>query len=151
MKTKNILLLDDSEDRLTLMRSVLVKSCPQYDIVCFDNAPDIIKWVKENLSSVVLMSLDHDLGPNRKRDGQTFDPGTGKDVVDYLETQQPVCHVFVHSSNYEGRDRMIFSLETAGWTTTQIRPHDDLEWISDTWRPEIIKLLDNLRKGQVSV
>jgi hypothetical protein len=39
---------------------------------------------------------------------------------------------------------MIFSLENAGWTTSVIRPHDDLEWISNTWIPEIIKLLDNV-------
>jgi len=139
-----ILILDDNEDRLMAMQSLLVESYPQYQIVLFDNAPDTNEWLKENLASVVFMSLDHDLGPNREREGQVFDPGTGKHVVDYLETQKPVCPIIVHSSNYEGRNRMIFSLEGADWVTSYVIPHDELEWIYDTWRIEIIKLLDNV-------
>ena len=137
-----ILILDDNEDRLMAMQSLLTESYPQYQIELFDNAPDTNKWLKENLSSVVFMSLDHDLGPNREREGQVFDPGTGKDVVDYLETKKPVCPIIVHSSNYEGRNRMIFSLDAAGWVTSYIIPHDELKWIYDTWRLEIVKLLD---------
>ena len=142
--TQIILILDDNADRLAAMESLLVESYPQYQIVLFDNAPDTIEWLKKNLSSVVVMSLDHDLGPNRERDVQVFDPGTGKDVVDYLVTQKPVCPIIVHSSNYEGRDRMIFSLEVAGWVTSYVIPHAELEWINDTWRLEITKLLDNV-------
>jgi len=145
-----ILILDDSEERLAAMQSLLNESYPEYEITLFNNAPDTIEWIKENIASVILMSLDHDLGPNRQRDGQVFDPGTGKDVVDYLETQKPVCPIIVHSSNYEGRDRMIFSLEAAGWATSYVRPHDELEWIYDTWRLEIIKLLDNIDSFNIS-
>ena len=148
---KVILILDDNEDRLTAMKSLLVEPYPQYRIVLFDNAPDTIEWLKENLSSVVVMSLDHDLGPNRERDGQVFDPGTGKDVVDFLGTQKPVCPLLVHSSNYEGRNRMKFSLEAAGWVTSFAIPHDELEWIYDTWRQEIFKFLYNIENSNRNI
>jgi hypothetical protein len=138
-----ILILDDSEERLEEMQSLIVESYPQYDIIHFDNAPDTIEWLEDNLTSVVLMSLDHDLGLNREREARVFDPGTGKDVVDFLETKSPVCPIIVHSSNYLGRDRMFFSLEAAGWRTSCVNPHDDLEWIFDAWMPQINKYLKN--------
>jgi hypothetical protein len=69
-----ILLMDDNEDRLQAMRSVVADSYPDYEIVLIDNAPDTIEWLKGNITSVALMSLDHGLGPNRERDGHVFDP-----------------------------------------------------------------------------
>ena len=138
-----IVILDDSEDRLKVMQSLLAESYPEYDIILFDNAPDIIEWLKDNLASVALMSLDHDLGLNREREGRVFNPGTGKDVVDFLETKKPVCPIIIHSSNYMGRDRMFFSLDDAGWRTSCVSPHADLEWIFDTWMPQINNYLEN--------
>jgi hypothetical protein len=137
-----ILLMDDNEDRLQAMRSVVADSYPEYEIVLIDNAPDTIEWLKGNITSVALMSLDHDLGPNRERDGHVFDPGIGRDVVDYLVTQKPVCPVIVHSTNYIARDGMIFALEGSGWKASFVIPYNDLEWIQGTWKAEIEKYLN---------
>ena len=49
-----------------------------------------------------------------------FDPGVGRDVVEYLVTQPPTCPVIVHTSNYLARDGMVFALEFANWETTSV-------------------------------
>jgi len=132
-----ILIMDDDEERLGSMSALIAGSYPDYESVLIDNAPDTIAWLKDHLSSAVLMSLDHDLGANRERDGTVFDPGTGRQVVDYLATQKPVCPVIVHTTNHIARDGMVFALEGAGWKTSFVIPHDDLEWIQGTWKTEI--------------
>ncbi len=132
-----ILIMDDDEERLGSMSALIAGSYPDYESVLIDNAPDTIEWLKEHLSSAVLISLDHDLGPNRERDGEIFDPGTGRDVVDYLVTQNPICPVLVHTTNHIARDGMIFALESAGWKASFVIPHDDLEWIHGIWKTEI--------------
>jgi len=139
-----ILLMDDNEERLNAMRPLVADSYPDYEIMFFDNAPDTIEWLKGNIISVVLMSLDHDLGPNRKINGEVFDPGTGSDIVDYLVTQNPVCPVIVHSTNYLARDGMVFALEGSGWKASFVIPYNDLEWIKGTWAEEIKKRLKEI-------
>lgn len=124
------------------MRSLVSDSYPDYEIMLFNNAPDTIEWLKGNITSVVLMSLDHDLGPNREWDGHVFDPGTGRDIVDYLVTQKPICPVIVHSTNYLARDGMIFALEGSGWKASFVMPYNDLEWIQGAWGEEIKKRLN---------
>jgi len=137
-----ILITDDNEDRLQAMRSVVADSYPDYEIVLIDNASDTIAWLKYHITSADLISLDHDLGPNRERDGKVFNPGTGRDVVDYMATQKPVCPVIVHSTNYLARDGMIFALEGSGWKASFVIPYNDLEWIQGTWKAEIERYLN---------
>lgn len=134
-----LLLMDDDERRLKAMNSFFSES--DYEVALFDNAPDTIQFLKHNLSSVRLISLDHDLGTGRERNGEIFDPGTGRDVVDYLVTQIPACPVILHTSNYTAREGMIFTLERFGWKTSYVRPYNDLEWIGDVWRIEVEKYL----------
>lgn len=62
----------------------------------------MIAWLTNNLSSVTLISLDHDLGPNRERKGEVFDPGIGREVVDFLVSQKPTCPVIIHTTNPRG-------------------------------------------------
>lgn len=137
-----IVIMDDDQGRLHSMNKLIAGSYPHYEIVLINNAPDTINWLKGNLSSAVLISLDHDLGANRERDGAVFDPGTGRDVVDYLVTQSPVCPVIVHTTNHVARDGMLFALEGAGWQSSFVVPHDDFEWIHGIWKSEIEKYLN---------
>lgn len=136
-----ILIMDDDKGRLSSMNTLVEDTYPDYKTALIDNAPDTIAWLSDHLPSVALISLDHDLGPNRQRNGEVFDPGTGRDVVDYLVTQEPVCPVIVHTTNHIARDGMLFALEGAGWKTSFVVPHDDLEWIHGTWKAEIEKYL----------
>ena len=59
----------------------------------------MVLWLGDHLEEANLICLDHDLGPNRKLNGIVFDPGTGRDVVDYLTTRKPHCPILIHTSN----------------------------------------------------
>jgi len=133
MNSPVIAILDDDERRCHAMGDQLAQISPHAVLNFFDNAPDMIRWLAEKLSTLSLISLDHDLGPNRQRRGEVFDPGTGRDVVDYLCTCLPVCPVLIHSSNTVAAEGMHFALEYAGWQNERIVPSGDLEWISKEW------------------
>src|SRR3954471_7369311 len=95
-----IAILEDNSQRTAAMRDVLRKLCSDCEHYFFDNAPDMIAWLEQHLDDVVLFSLDHDLGSNRTRNGKVFDPGTGRDVAEFLATQPCSCPLLIHSNNY---------------------------------------------------
>lgn len=113
------------------------------NIKFFDNAPDMITWLDEHLLEVVLLSLDHDLGPNRDRNGEIFDPGTGRDVVDFLAQKTPVCPVIVHTSNGDRAPGMMFALEYSHWTKCRVVPYDGNAWISQVWAKAMKQFLSS--------
>src|ERR1700684_3287073 len=94
-----IAILDDEPDRIGAMLPLLAAQLKQYDVQVFENAPDMISWLAENLGRICLLSLDHDLRPNQIRNGAIFDPGTGRDVADFLASRQPQCHIILHTTN----------------------------------------------------
>jgi len=122
----HIAILEDDEGRSVAMRNRLAESFPHCDPVLFDNAPDMIEWLRNNLTSTVLISLDHDLGPNRIRNVEVFDPGIGQDVVNYLSTQKPICPVIIHTSNYLAAPGMELMLNDSGGCTLAL-------YLSTTW------------------
>jgi hypothetical protein len=109
--------------------------------VVFDNAPDIIEWLHDHLEETVLICLDHDLGANRLRDGESFDPGTGRDVADYLATRKPVCPVVIHTTNSLAAPGMTRTLEEAGWSWSRVVPYNDLEWVRGEWIGRVAQAL----------
>lgn len=80
--------------------------------------------------SVLALSLDNDLGP--ASDGAP-DPGSGYQVIDFLEQQQaieqrflwPVEGITIHSANPEARRRMRQSLETLSQRHPKLRVTED--------------------------
>jgi len=135
-----IAILEDDERRTVAMREELHQLFPEVESVFFDNAPDMVAWLRDNLRAVCLLCLDHDLGPDRERDGRTFDPGVGRDVVDFLVTQEPRCPVLIHSSNTEAAYGMRFALDDAGWLAERMAPFDDLAWIKAEWSGRVAAL-----------
>ena len=133
----HIAILEDDEGRTAAMRVRLAEFFPQCHPVFFDNAPDMIEWLSHHLPFTVLICLDHDLGPNRIRNGEVFDPGTGQDVVNYLSTHQPLCPVIIHTANYLAAPGMELMLNDSGWVNSRVIPLNDLEWIDNAWAPEI--------------
>ena len=129
----SIAVLGDDPRRTDAMRQEVRELFPEAQAVFFDNAPDMVAWLKDQLQSVGLLCLDHDLGPNRGREGVEFDPGTGRDVADFLSRQAASCPVLIHSSNPAGADGMQFTLEEAGWSVERVVPFDDLTWIKAQW------------------
>jgi hypothetical protein len=138
-----IAILEDDDERVAAMRNRLEEYFSGYSPVFFDNAPDMIEWLRDHLPSTVLISLDHDLGPSRTCNGDVFDPGTGQDVVNYLATQKPSCPVIIHTANYLAAPGMELMLNESGWTCCRVVPVDNLEWIGNAWIHEIRWYLGN--------
>jgi CheY-like chemotaxis protein len=133
MMESTILILEDDPDRCRAFRECLCEQLPLYSVTVFDNAPDTIEWLRDHLEKTALICLDHDLGPNRQRAGDVFDPGTGRDVVDYLATRKPGCPVLIHTTNSLAAPGMTMALEDAGWSWSHVVPYNDLEWVRDEW------------------
>ena len=133
--------LEDDERRTGGMCAEIERVFPDAKAVFIDNAPDMIGWLEKNLRSVDLLCLDHDLGPNRRRDGEEFDPGIGRDVADFLATRPPQCPVVIHSTNVIGADGMQFTLEDAEWKVERVHPFGDLEWIRLMWIRQVVAKL----------
>ncbi len=138
---KIVAILDDEPCRLSLMQKALDEELEGYSCVTFDNAPDMIEGLPAILPETVLISLDHDLGPSRQRDGEVFEPGLGRDVADFLEKQTPVCPVIVHTSNGLAAPGMMMVLEIGGWTASRVVPYSVHEWIEDSWITEVLRYL----------
>jgi len=136
-----IAILEDESDRSVIMRKLLTENFAELKPAFFENAPDMIEWLTESLPQVRLISLDHDLGANITRNDEVFDPGTGRDVVDYLITRKPVCPVIIHTTNYFGGDGMKFALLDNNWQTHRIIPFNDLNWITQDWFEKVKELL----------
>lgn len=136
-----IAILDDEPERIAAMRPRLARLCPAYDVAEFDNAPDMVEWLRDRLPETVLICLDHDLGPCRIRHATAFDPGTGRDVADYLSTVSPVCPVLIHTTNSLAAPGMVRVLEESGWTISRVSPYEDLLWIGEVWASEVRRLL----------
>lgn len=139
---RKIAILDDEPERIREMIRCLNGCLPDCEVVFFDNAPDMIGWLAKHLEGVQLICLDHDLGPNRHRGGEVFDPGTGRDVADYLATRTPVCPVLVHTTNSLAAPGMAMALDESGWKNVRVVPHNDLEWIGMAWMCEVREALN---------
>ena len=139
-----IAILEDEARRIERMKEILTRLYPSHQVVFWETAPDMIAWLGENLTKVALFSLDHDLGPNQKRDGQVFEPGTGQDVVHVLARHAPVAPVIVHSTNLTAAPEMVTELEGAGWAAHRVQPYDDrdMEWIGESWEKMVVACLD---------
>ncbi|MHC4855736.1 MAG: cyclic-phosphate processing receiver domain-containing protein [Planctomycetota bacterium] len=130
---KYIAILEDDTERIAEMKNLLSSGFSDFDVVIFDNTPEMLDWLNVNFDQVSLICLDHDLGPDRMIKGQIADPGTGKDIAYYLEIQKPVCPVIIHTTNSFGRDAMKFALLDAGWKTIVVCPTPDIFWIRSSW------------------
>ena len=135
-----IAILEDEENRQIAMSSVLREIGSETEFKFFDNAPEMIDWLEKNLEKVRLICLDHDFGPNRQKDGESFDPGDGRDVVSFLVSKSPKCPVVIHTSNYMAAPSMILTLESASWSIYRVFPFDNTSWVGLSWFPLVKQL-----------
>src|SRR4051794_26332426 len=94
-----IAILEDNEDRQAVMRALLADRFSLYDIQIFDDPGTMIRFLEAHLADTLVISLDHDLDLKPGPYGRCVDPGTGREVAEYLASQQPVCPVIIHTSN----------------------------------------------------
>jgi hypothetical protein len=136
-----VTILDDDKSRRAEMQHSLQHALPEVSLEFFDNAPDMIAWLARHIEKVNLASLAHDLGPSRFRDGMLFDPGTGRDVSDFLVEMDRSFPVIVHTTNGQAGKRMLAMFENAEWPCDRLKPTSDLNWISREWAPRVVELL----------
>ncbi|HZZ79199.1 MAG TPA: cyclic-phosphate processing receiver domain-containing protein [Gemmataceae bacterium] len=128
-----IAILEDNEARQEEMQRCLRDRFHQHGIVVFAQSKEMVAYLKENLSDVLVISLDHDLELTTQQDGTLVDGGTGREVADYLAQCKPSCPIVIHTTNTPAGDSMEFLLRDAGWDIRRVHPWGDLEWISSKW------------------
>jgi hypothetical protein len=130
---RKILILEDNLDRRAAMQRCLQDRFYQFDTIFFQSATALQDYCAQHLDEAILIGLDHDHDLQPGPNGRWLDPGTGRDVVNFLASKRPVCPVVVHSSNGPAADGMELVLNDAHWQTYRVQPFDDLEWIPTTW------------------
>lgn len=129
----NIAILEDNKDRQQAMRSCLTDRFHQYGLRFFDDAADLIDFLDTHLGETIVLCLDHDLELKSNGSGKSVDPGTGRDVADYLAKKPPVCPVVIHTTNGPAAVGMEMVLKDANWKTHVVTPFDDMAWIPTVW------------------
>ncbi len=133
----HIAILEDDAGRLAEFRACLPVLLPQYPATYFDNASETITWLDDHLAETVLISLDHDLPLAQERAGRPVDPGTGRDVADYLSTRPAVCPVIVHTSNNHFAPGMMRVLAESGWPLARVYPDADHAFVRLAWADQV--------------
>lgn len=130
MKQNSFLILEDNQERIAAMQSAMGRHGISLDLELFTTAPACINWLREHHEGAALISLDHHLEPSLD---DLKDPGTGRDVANWLALQEPAQSVMVHSSNYDAALGMECVLEESKYTERRVTQYDDLLWICKDW------------------
>jgi hypothetical protein len=133
-----VAILEDDPGRVAEMQACLAEALPTVHSVFFQNAYEMISWLEQHLSEVVLISLDHDL-PLLNAEGNSINCGDGRMVADFLASRPPTCPVIIHSSNDFCAPGMYFALRDAGWPTIRIVPYEIHAWIRGAWKEQILQ------------
>ncbi len=139
-----VAVLEDDKARCTEMERSLRLAVPDISFEFFDNAPDMMAWLARHIDEVALVSLAYDLGPSRLRDGMLFNPGTGRNAIDFLVEMDGSFPVIVHAANNARGQSMLSALESAGWPSFRVKAKDGLDWIDSRWSPRVVEVLREL-------
>ena len=127
-----IVILEDNLDRQVAMRKCLAKRIPNARIEFHTSAGTLIHTLTQNCDVVSLIALDHDLEMIDLGDGKLVDPGTGLDATEWLaQISPPPC--IVHTTNMPAGERMVETLQSAGWSVQRVVPYGDTKWIREVW------------------
>lgn len=131
-----IAILEDNADRIAAMDTLLADTFPLFGRRFFRSSAEAIDWFQSHLPEAICISLDHDL--ERPEDNpEADDPGTGREVADFLARQTPCCPIIVHTTNVPAGVGMEYELEEAGWAVTRVTPYCDLAWLTEMWLPTV--------------
>ncbi len=135
---QSIVILEDNAERIAAMDDCLADKFPHFHREFFRTAPDAVEWLSKGLTHVVCLSLDHDLEPLTN---DSPDPGTGRQVADFLAGSAPQCPVIIHSTNRIAAEGMEFTLTDSGWMVERVMPYDDRRWIAEAWLPLVRQVI----------
>jgi CheY-like chemotaxis protein len=130
---KKIVVLEDNADRRVAMQRCLEDRFSQFDVVFFDGVREMIAYLDAHLHDAIVICLDHDLELKQGPGGRSVDPGTGREVADYLAGKAAVCPVVIHTTNSTAAVGMEMALREARWDVWRVMPCGDLEWIPTQW------------------
>jgi hypothetical protein len=128
-----IVILEDNVERQAAMQRYLDERFDEFEAVFFRAVAPAVEYCERHLADIILIALDHDLELIATSNGRCLDPGTGREVADYLAGRKPVCPVVIHTSNGAAGDGMEMVLQDARWQTHRVVPVDDLDWIPTAW------------------
>jgi CheY-like chemotaxis protein len=128
-----IAVLEDNVERQAVMRSCLADRFYMYESNFFDDPAEMMDFLDEHLGDMIVIALDHDLELKAGDEGRLVDPGSGREVAEYLAQHSPVCPVVIHSTNSDAALGMQKILRDAGWQTHRVIPFEDMEWITSDW------------------
>ena len=141
-----ILVLEDNNDRRKAMYECLADRLYTFEAVFFAEPQPMLDYLREHLGEAICISLDHDMELVADAEGRLSDPGTGREIADYLATQSPQCQVVVHSTNTAAAQGMESVLKESGWTVHRVSPWGDLGWVRASWLPTMRRaILDSAR------
>jgi ADP-ribosylglycohydrolase len=135
---KTILILEDSEARVALLRHAVAQLGPDYEMKVWSDAHSMCAECEAFFPSAALISLDHDLNP---QPGAKADPGTGVDVARFIGDFLPVCPAIVHSQNMERVWSVYNELRFAGWNVHQAGGMGT-DWSETAWLRQARELLE---------
>jgi CheY-like chemotaxis protein len=138
--THTVLMLEDDAERLIRFRAAAERL--GIELVVWRDAHRMIAEVETQLAAARLISLDHDLEPERDTD-----PGDGLDVAKHLANLPPVCPVIIHTSNGARGDAMAGEFELAGWRHHRVMPLGD-DWIEVDWFRAVRRALRGKPSGK---
>ncbi len=142
-----IVILEDDKGRAEAMLDRLADRFYQFEHVFFDSAAEVKEYLENQFDDVIALSLDHDLELKVDAAGATHDPGTGREVADYLATRRPLFPVVIHSTNHLAATGMEMVLKEAGWRTCRVSPYGDLQWVHESWFPAIRRAIVRGKPG----
>ncbi len=90
---------------------------------------EMIAWLRGNLSSVAVASLDHDMNDLESPENDQ----TGMQVAEHLAASTPSFPVIIHTTNDIARAAMAVVLKEKGWKTRVVVPYEDTLWIREIW------------------
>ena len=126
-----VLMLEDDAERLARFQAVAVRL--GVELVVWRDARRMIAELDQHLPTACLISLDHDLEPERDAD-----PGDGLEVAKHLAGLAPGCPVIIRTSNGVRGEAMEGELELAGWQFCRVYPIGDdwfeADWFAACWR-----------------
>jgi hypothetical protein len=125
-----IVILEDNAERRHEMLARLHDRLPPMPVRFFTGAEEANAYLRQHLQRVQLISLDHDLEPQSPGDA---DPGTGRDVANFLVSRPPVCPVIIHSTNLPASIAMECDLSDHGWKVQRVTPYEGVAWIDREW------------------
>ncbi|HJT33102.1 MAG TPA: hypothetical protein VJ783_13755 [Pirellulales bacterium] len=110
-----------------------------YQVVTRTSLVHVVEWLKEDLGSTALISLDDDMGGRRVELGEMLDPGTMVEVATAITKCKPCCPVVLNMAQEQARDLMKV-LMSARWLTYWAKPTGG-HWLRQDWLSAVRRAL----------